>query len=783
MPAPAFSITGVQFINELAAAPEGKANSASDASIGCPVRIEVSVEITPGNFAAQYWRINPALFLPPSGEFRVQQGVFWACYTGAGGSGTIPMTLSTNGSGNEESNRNLECSMVIESLTEAKFVLRTRMTMDLSQPILSGAITNGHRLLKAHRQDPDTVPNGYARPMINASVYKNTDRSAGFYIECVTDPGTASQTMTNGFHFEPYVSRWYGKGLPGGTARAELQGDHHEWRLTRNDAPVSNLSVWEKTTVRVLLELTGSTYETQNGFMVYLVREQHPNVAEYLTDYGSQGSTITELSVDGTDAGGNIEVLHPHVTFGDLGNGEQHYLQFKVGTNLVPGATYSIIVVANGRNSTSPENTFTNSFIYSGIVADALPPPVPADGVFTPSIWNYGRANKPNKVVATVGDRLRLRMAVDAAAYEANRAGYSYTNGFVDDLQAVSVKVTTPDGSQTYVGLFSEVGGVPSLSGTNARLSVVKVDPTYFFDLQLLLGYPNEGGNPDYSEQQVQVTWTMMFSYPINGDVHGCGYEYTQEITVNGWDEDGGVIKSVELFDAFTGQVLDQLCYTERILVRVTLDEEVDKQYSFRAYASPEPYGYLPAVSALQTQEEEFCSPLVGGIDQRSSVALEVTTCEFVDNVATFFLDASAIQDLQRWRIFVVVQAEEEDEESPAEDCCTDGPLALFIDQEIGQWYILGASDGENVWTEGAEINGARSWSVSLSGEIYTVNKLPGGQWLLSSNLAWQSMVGEGGDGVNPCTVEVWYFSEDGGETHATETEPAYFCGQFINPE
>jgi hypothetical protein len=674
MAAPAFTIDSIDFVNQmLPAAGGGKTNHDQDASIGCPMEMLVSITLTSGSFSGASFRFNPMLFMAEGASMRVPRGVYWVVGLRGGGTGVYPMTMFTNNNGNEEANQNLTCSLEIVGSSSAFFRLKFRMTMDLGAAMDGTEVTNAHRLAKAHKNDPEilTAPASY-RSMSIPSVYKVSGRAAGVFIQSSEGSGFAETTHTQ-YASKPYSSRYFEKGLPTGAGTqpdAELMNDNYFSRAYRNDVEVNNLSVYEPTTLKWFLHAIDVGKVVSDNIFVYLIKmEQYPNVSDYLTDYTCQGAKIEASTPHNTDMGGHIIAQQPHVESVDVGGTFQYVVTFKVGTDLTPNAYYMPILVVNGYIASDADNTFTNTFVREALRVDAAPPAVSADNVFFPSISDYGLLKQGNNVISTVGDRLVSHMEVDMEAYNTNEASTSHSGGFMNAIRGVHfiIEDVTAGTTQTYSArvLF----GTP---GNPASITLLSKPPRMFgawdgtrfqFKFEVHNGYTNNGGYPDWSGHELRFKWRFTMYYQVGFFGETYLYEYTQLASMRAFDQSGEVIAAVNLLDHDDGQPLQRLCDSDLIMVEVLLNEgETDAEgWTLRAYASPEPFGYLPGVGHLLTEEtSNNCPPIATGVNPRQSAIIEVAECEIIDRRATFTVDATQFGDMSKWRIFVVVQGPQE---------------------------------------------------------------------------------------------------------------------------
>lgn len=376
------------------------------ASIGCEYEFTARLEVggtTNAGTPITDWQnarvyFNPALFVdqgyiypagpPPTPGFAF---VFAEALDG----GPYPMALSGMGAQtNAETNGTCQLVEVDDGALELRY--RFRVTSDMRRHITTGTpVANNSIRLRRNLMSDGTFSGSVWPNVTGQHVFRTPPNRTVVRTIIMVQRGDASYSRYD--HFFAFAARWYNANKSG-TGPAEL-GAFAITTLERNGGPVTNLSCWEATTLRMRIPKgSGWTADTAAGQCecALILTDNVANLGgEFMDDYGQpfQAGTITD---DGTHW--QFErVIEP---------GE-----------VVLNRNYMLVLIARAVNNVTPTNIVSNSFNSSPLRADALPPvlDVPISG----HILDYDREPSTDYVKTTVVDHIEARVILDSTGYDA----------------------------------------------------------------------------------------------------------------------------------------------------------------------------------------------------------------------------------------------------------------------------------------------------------------------------------------------------------------------------
>lgn len=655
-----FTIVEKRITNELLPTPGGgKTNNGYDSSIGAPMLFEIDVELdAPDVMAGMKWSFYPALFVGPAlPSFNLSRGYFL----------TLPAVVSdpsykmglVTGNAYTNTQRNFRAGVYPTSSTEATLKLLFRMTMDVSGYIGPEELQNWKRFVRPELNAPDS-----SNSMV--SVYRNTDRRLFCYLRLENPAGEVQMVPVE----LPMASRYYEQGLPeasteppsGTAAQAAEFAPGLSIALFRNGIEVNNFNATDDTEVRVHFDV-GTTYALGSSFMVYRIKLNRPNASHFMSDYGSQGTTITNAATEDEELGYGIRGVASCIDTEVVAGVNKNRLRFKVkASELDPAIAYGLVIVVHGAPVADTDQTFSNSFFYrfEGIAADGDPTPVDMEGKISGSLSDYNTDPGTDVVVSTVVDHLRSRVTVDASEYD---GAQPFVTTWGADLFGITLRFEDADTDEFLwsVGFLRQGSEFVDANGGGGNTVTEEVDgDEYHYRTTLNMCYPNDAGLPDFSGRVIRLTWRFEMGYP--SESLQVRYTYPQYFGVNGYQAFAGVIQAVNLYEYQTGLPLTNLCTADQVLVEVLLDPTLagSDTWNLRAFWSLENHGYQFSNEARPgaTKEAEGYASPVGELVQLSDPSLIAVPPVFVDNRALFIFDHSQVPNGQRARIHVIAQPE-----------------------------------------------------------------------------------------------------------------------------
>lgn len=655
-----FTHTVTKISNDLVSTPAGKANHDNDGSIGATVKLAIDVVISgtlEDSSAAEVggrWYFNPGLFTQPGAKYTSTGNVAYAVEIPQGTtSGTFQMPLFTGGP-YVDSNRNETCELTVTASNRATISFTFRLTMDLGDFVRGVYVSNHDRFLKNHKTAPSELQNN------TKSVYNEPDRLIGYRL--TIEDGFGVQKMKQGS--AAYRSRFYSFGLPvtsGVKPDPAEMSPGYEFKMYRGGIEVTDFSPWEKTLVEFKWE-EGGMCTIENGVRVYLIdQSKFSNVDGFLDDYGSVGVYLTTT--------GSTSLIGEHI-YGPVDavvvESGKYVLRFWVNNDLNDATwqRYAFVVVVRGFTSHLPDDTYTNSFIEANIPARGLPTPIELDeDDFTGTIIDYNVDPDTDNVKTTVADQLECRVKVDTSTYDTAASSSIFATTWEADMRRIEIDVIEEDTNTVlWTSVHTKMGGTwqGAFPDINNPRETVLGGGIVQYSMELPMHMPNLGGTPDFSDRKIKHRWRFVCDYPaFDWQVH---YQYDQRADVRGFGNFAEVIESITLFDYESGLPLQNLCNSNKALVKVQLDtgEMGGLDWNIRVYWQLEPYGMIEALERRQSnnlsiEEESYASAT--NMLQLSNDEVSNVPAQFDGGgLAQFVFDHALIGGGEKVRLYVIAE-------------------------------------------------------------------------------------------------------------------------------
>lgn len=678
-----FSLSALTFTNERVVIGGSKANRATDGSVGAPIIVSFTVTVTGGDLQGKTMRFNPALFMPSGVLGRVPVTAYYYCRFPAVlvGGELVDMPVYTDGTANEENQRNLTCRAAVIDTTHCYIQLSMRLTMDVGNYILTSEQSNERRFKRTTPAAPVEWDNTVA------SVYFKTNREfrGWVYLTDGTDEPVHSIEGT-------YQARWYDQGLGTGLTvppAAEFSPGF-SCVLLRGGVEVDNFSQMSRTTVKMRWLKDDADRILDSDALVYVIEETaEPNAGTYLDDYASQGVNVATTAGTG-NIGENIYAPAQAFTTEVEGPDTYHVLTFDVGIDLDPNKLYAVIVVLSGHKVAAADDTFTNSFQRHGIPADGVGTPVEmGDDAFDGSILDYNLEPYSDNVVSTVVDNLVCRVKVDTNAYvdgvsEKEDAGEFFASTWQNDLKRIRIVITDEDTSEElWTSEYTKSGGV--WSGPNGIIKPTYTKPTETdlgsgiiqYDIDFRNCFENPDGLPNFAGRNIIHEWRFCMEYL--DAAWTVEYSYKQRVHVQPFGAFLKVIQKIELFDYESGLPLQTLCDGDKVLVKVTLDaaQAGDDVWNIRVYWQTSGRGYsadpFEKRDRRAPETEAYVSP--SGFLQLADPKVTGLPETFTGNEALFVFDHADLPVGAQVRLYAIAE--------PVQGPCDAYPCLPNIDEIV----------------------------------------------------------------------------------------------------
>lgn len=600
-------------------------------SIGKAVVVEIDLEIPPGystDMADAEIFVSPALFgdigaLHP--QFGSEPTKAWMLDSNFDFTGLSLHTMTLQGCG-INTQRNINTLWAIKEVADSqKFTLfgAFEMTCDIADFITGYAIDNAHRRVKNNFYNPVAPVSG---PTSNTfpSVY-NTQKELIFYIFVrLGDDSTMYDYVRI-----PWKSRFFNKNLLN-TASELTMG----YELTRDALPVTNLSAYDPTKVKLKAKMNGEVV-TEIEAVLFRV-DDVDNIQPFIFDLETSRqfsnnvggkwiapATALNIVLDDVDATWTIDPTQ---------------LDFS-GKYYIMGIFYF------------DGGLKTNTVITPLLTASDFPNPCPL--LITGRIKDYVRENT-DKVITVVQDRLELELDVDPTSFNTCVTTNGYPIGTFASM-ATLITMYVRRESDGEILFFGQHAIAPNIGIDNMNA---------YYDgdvLKIRWKFRNEYENFQFIDtwggEQINVEYNIEL-YPTVPEWDAIVYKYTQNLFVLDYDNyrtGVEVIESIELFNAADGMPLTNVCDAENILVKVKIAAaHADQDWNLLAFIDTYPYGITIFSDQALKEEESFASPQA--LPAFSVVQLFAVDIQTFAGVAFFKVPTSALTQYVNYRISAIVK-------------------------------------------------------------------------------------------------------------------------------